>query len=141
MVEIALVLPVLLLLLLGIIEFGLILNDQLLLRQSAEEGARAAAVLGKPVGDVTSVTVEAAKPTVLQPGMVQVEYFDPSSKVWLPAGDIADGSGNDVPRGAMIRVSIVGYRHRLVTGSFFSFLPGCQDGTLAMTASAVRGRE
>jgi Flp pilus assembly protein TadG len=47
----AIVLPLLLLILFGIIDFGLMLNRQLLLTEAAREGARAVA-LDRPAGDV-----------------------------------------------------------------------------------------
>jgi|CZKT01.1.fsa_nt_gi Flp pilus assembly protein TadG len=56
-VEFALLLPVLLLLLFGIIDFGRALNAQITLTQAAREGARLAA-LGEP--DVVSRTQAAA---------------------------------------------------------------------------------
>lgn len=56
-VEFALVLPVLLLILFGIIDFGRALNAQITLTQAAREGARLAA-LGQP--DVVSRTQAAA---------------------------------------------------------------------------------
>ena len=45
----AIVLPLLLLILFGIIDFGMLLNRQLLLNQAAREGARTAAVSGSGV--------------------------------------------------------------------------------------------
>lgn len=45
-VELALVLPVLLLLVLGIVEFGRLYSDQLILQNAAREGVRVAAVGG-----------------------------------------------------------------------------------------------
>ena len=50
LVEMALVLPVLILLMFGIVEFGRIYSSQLMINSVAREGARAAAV-GAPVND------------------------------------------------------------------------------------------
>ncbi|HEY6276044.1 MAG TPA: TadE/TadG family type IV pilus assembly protein [Streptosporangiaceae bacterium] len=61
-VEFALLLPVLLLIVFGIIDFGRALNAQITLTEAAREGARLASV-----GDVTSVVVaqtQAAAPTL-----------------------------------------------------------------------------
>jgi hypothetical protein len=57
-VEFALVLPVLLLIIFGIIDFGRMLNAQITLTEAAREGARAAAILGKSAGEdrIHSVT-------------------------------------------------------------------------------------
>jgi Flp pilus assembly protein TadG len=58
-VEFALLLPLLLLIVLGIIDFGRMLNAQVTLTQAAREGARLAA-LGQPNANVTSRTQAAA---------------------------------------------------------------------------------
>ncbi len=58
-VEFALLLPVLLLILFGIIDFGRALNAQITLTQAAREGARLAA-LGEPQSTVISGTQSAA---------------------------------------------------------------------------------
>ncbi|TNB70745.1 pilus assembly protein [Arthrobacter sp. BB-1] len=60
-VEMAIVLPLLLLILLGIIEFGRVLNIQVSLTQAAREGARYAAIHhGDPSFDVRGATLAAA---------------------------------------------------------------------------------
>ena len=61
MVEFALVLPVLVMLLVGIIQFGQAYNTQLALQASVREGARAAA-LGESPAEVTTRIEEAAAP-------------------------------------------------------------------------------
>lgn len=58
-VEFALLLPVLLMLVFGLIDFGRLLNAQITLTQAAREGARLAA-LGYPSATVVSRTVGAA---------------------------------------------------------------------------------
>lgn len=60
-VEMAIILPLLLLILIGIIEFGRVLNVQVSLTQAAREGARYAAIHYKDPGlDVTGTTLAAA---------------------------------------------------------------------------------
>lgn len=60
-VEMAIVLPLLLLILLGIIEFGRVLNVQVSLTQAAREGARHAAIYhNKPGLDVSGTALAAA---------------------------------------------------------------------------------
>ena len=54
-VEMALVMPLLILMVMGIIDFGRIFNGEIQLSQAAREGARIAA-LGTPDYDVTAVT-------------------------------------------------------------------------------------
>ena len=60
-VEMAIILPLLLLILIGIIEFGRVLNVQVSLTQAAREGARYAAIhYNDPGLDVTGATLAAA---------------------------------------------------------------------------------
>lgn len=60
-VEMAILLPLLLLILLGIIEFGRVFNVQVSLTQAAREGARYAAIHhGEPGFDVQSTALAAA---------------------------------------------------------------------------------
>lgn len=59
LVEFALVLPVLLLLIIGSMEFGLIIHRYMLVAEAAREGARSAAV-GASDGVVTSIAQAAA---------------------------------------------------------------------------------
>lgn len=54
LVEFALILPVLLLLIIGIIEFGWILNGQITLTNAAREGVRAAVVQGETDAYITA---------------------------------------------------------------------------------------
>lgn len=61
MVEFALILPLLVMLLVGIIEFGSAYNTKLALQAAAREGARAAA-LGRDSGDVRDTVEAAASP-------------------------------------------------------------------------------
>lgn len=60
-VELALLLPLLLFLVFGIIDFGRALNAQITLTQAAREGVRLAA-LEKPDGDVSARVQDAATP-------------------------------------------------------------------------------
>jgi Flp pilus assembly protein TadG len=62
-VEFALLLPVLLLLIFGVIDFGRAINDQITLTQAAREGARLAS-LGNSTSAVTTRTESAAAPTL-----------------------------------------------------------------------------
>jgi len=59
LVEFALVLPVLLLLIIGSMEFGLVINQYMVLAEAAREGARSAA-LGSSNATVTAVVRAAA---------------------------------------------------------------------------------
>ena len=58
-VEFALVFPVLILVLIGIIEYGAVFNTQLMLTSAAREGARTMAVTGN-VGQARTAVIDAA---------------------------------------------------------------------------------
>jgi Flp pilus assembly protein TadG len=139
LVELAIVMPLLLLLLLGIIEFGMIMHAQVMLDQGAREGARTAAIGGLQA-EIVAETVRASVPA-LRPDQVHAEFRSPSTGLWEPIGDTADQKENAVPRGVKVRVTIQGYRHRLVTGSFFAWLPGYKDGGFPMAAAMTMRRE
>ena len=59
MVELALVLPLLVMLLVGIMNFGIVLNRQVSIQSAAREGARALA-LGESTGAAQQAVVDAA---------------------------------------------------------------------------------
>jgi Flp pilus assembly protein TadG len=71
LVEFAIVLPILLMLLMGIIEFGRAYNTQLALQASAREGARVAA-LGQPSGDIIAKVQTAASPHTVDPADIDL---------------------------------------------------------------------
>ena len=72
MVEFAIVLPVFLLLVFGMMEFGRVMNQYLVVAEAAREGARSAA-LGGNDGTVTT-TVKAAA-TTIDEGQLTVSIF------------------------------------------------------------------
>lgn len=93
MVEFALVIPLLLLLIFGIIQFGILFNNYLALTDAVRAGARQAAVsrgLPDPVA-VTKTRVERSaaglKPSNL---VITVDPFDPTdgSATWAQGGDV-----------------------------------------------------
>ncbi len=140
-VELAIVLPILLMLLFGIVEFGLIFKDALLVQQAAREGARAAAV-GAPPAQIRSV-VESAAPTLDASLLTVVSQWRQRGSFgewsdWQELGVGADGS-NDAPQGAQIRVKVT-YRHRFVTGGLFSWLANDESGEAIVLASAMVAR-
>jgi hypothetical protein len=55
-VEFALVLPVLLMLIFGIVDFGRMLSAKITVTEAAREGARAAALVGQDAGEARVVT-------------------------------------------------------------------------------------
>lgn len=88
-VELALVLSLLLLILLGILTFGLVMHDYLSVTYASREGARAAALGGSDAAVVDAVTT--ALPATLDPALVTTT--------------ITPAQGNR-PRGATITVTV-----------------------------------
>src|SRR5712691_2035370 len=139
LVEFVIVAPLLLLLLLGIMEFGVIMHDYIMLAQGAREGARTAAI-GGAVKDIQKRVMEASLPTVSQ-NMIQITEFNPGTGGWVAVGDKASGDKNDVPSDGIVRVTIKSFPHHMVTGNFFSWLPGYSNGVLNLSASLTMRRE
>jgi Flp pilus assembly protein TadG len=139
LVEFAIVAPLLLLLVLGIMEFGMIMHDYIMLAQGAREGARTAAI-GRPVRDVQKRVMEASLPSV-KPELVQISSYDANSGAWVAVADKPSGRENSVPSDGIVRVTIKDYPHRMVTGNFFSWLPGYSNGTFKLNASLTMRRE
>ncbi|MHB8996334.1 MAG: TadE/TadG family type IV pilus assembly protein [Armatimonadota bacterium] len=143
-VEFALVLPLLLALLFGIIEFGLVFKDQLAILQAAREGSRIAAV-GRPVAEIQSrITSSASTITLasLSYDIMSRTYNNGVWSAWVTLGDKTDGSGqNDAIQGAQIRVRC-NYTHRLVTGPLFANLIGRPGAsTMPLYSTMVMRRE
>jgi len=103
-VEMAIVLPLLLLLVCGIIDFGRMFNAQITLTEAAREGARAAALGGDPGARATAVagdldvTVDPGTPCAGDPSQdarVKVRYsFTFVTPIGVLAGFL-DGGGLD----------------------------------------------
>jgi Flp pilus assembly protein TadG len=90
MVEFALVLPVVLLLLLGIVQFGIVFNDYIQVTSAAREGARKAAV-SRTQSNPTSVAVQAAKdsaPSLDQSQMTVTVTADTDTTGWRQGGNV-----------------------------------------------------
>ncbi len=93
MVEFAIILPLLLLVLLGIIQFGIVFNNYLTLTDAVRVGARQAAVsrtLPDPVG-VTTNRVKAAAHSLNKDRLViTVTPYNPAdaTATWAQGGDV-----------------------------------------------------
>jgi Flp pilus assembly protein TadG len=143
-VEFALVLPLLLALLFGIMEFGLVFKDQLAVLQAAREGSRIAAV-GRPVAEIQAritTTASTLNTANLTYDIMDRTYSNGAWTTWVNLGDKTDGSGvNDASQGAQIRVRCT-YSHALVTGPLFANLIGRPGATtIPLYANMVMRRE
>jgi hypothetical protein len=140
MVEFAIVVPLLLLLVLGIMEFGMVMHDYIMVVHGAREGARTAAV-GDPVNKIKTQVLSTSALRDLTPAMVQITWFDPNGGGWVPVTDKPSGLNNAVPPDGVVRVAIVDYPHRMVTGNFFAWLPGYQDGHMKLSSRLTMRHE
>ncbi len=146
-VEMVLVTPILLVLLFGIIEFGLIFKDVAILKQATREGARTAAVGTTTTQIISQVRSSAA---TISPDDLTIELkYRVYSGGW-PSWDTAPtlgniGSGdtaqNDALQGAQIRAQ-VSYPHQLISGRLFSGLADNPDSQImTLTTSSIMRRE
>ena len=126
LVEFALIVPILLSMLLGIIEFGWLAKNHLTLANAAREGARAAG-LGKTTTEInTRVRSACATLTGLNdtPSKLTINLQrddGDASNGYAYTTTLGDsGTKNNAPAGALIRVQLV-YSHRSLT-NFIPFL-------------------
>jgi len=137
MVELAMVLPVLMVLLFGILEGGLLIKDVVGLNQAAREGARVAAAGATPTS--IGLHVATSAPTI-DTGQVSELYEHRTCDAggsygeWTVLG--ADGAQNDADEGDQIRVTLH-YPHRLVTGGMFASLADNPDGDSITVSTAI----
>jgi Flp pilus assembly protein TadG len=117
-VEFALLVPVFLFLVLGIVESGLVMTHYLAIQQAAHEGARSAAI-----GEVTSTAIQRALNSAPGIGLVSsnvtLEKSTTGSGAWSA---LADSAGqNNAVTGNYVRVTVL-LQHQWIT-SLFSTTP------------------
>lgn len=139
-VEMAIVAPLLIFLLFGIIEFGLIVKDLVGVNQAAREGARCAAVGAVP--DTLTTRIKAAAPTI-NGADLELAYhyrkFDANTNSWGEWTTLGvDGSYNNAKPGDQIRITVK-YPHQLVTGGLLAGL--ADDGAIMLNTAIVMRRE
>ncbi|MFQ6133336.1 MAG: TadE/TadG family type IV pilus assembly protein [Armatimonadota bacterium] len=146
-VEMALIAPVLIVLLLGILEFGLAIKDYLGVNQAAREAARAAAV-GATIAAMDA-RLDGSAPTIDTSRLARTYEYRTFSEdtgtwsEWLPLSDVGTGSDvqNAAPVGAQVRVS-VSYPHALLTGPLFArFADDAETRSKTLTAAMIMRRE
>lgn len=139
MVEFVIVVPLLLLLIMGIMEFGMVMHDYIMLSQGSRSGVRTAAI-GRPLREIKKEVMDASLPSVKE-DMIQVTYYDSNAGGWVAVSDKQSGLENSVPPDGTVRVTIKDYPHRMVTGGFFAWLPGYSNGNFMLNASLTMRRE
>lgn len=143
LVEFALVLPFLIVLILGIMEFGWLTKNQLSINNATREGARTAA-LGRSTTEITSVIENQTDGVPGSPGKLTITMkcddnnasngYNYNINLSNAAADSEGVVHNDAPAGAMIQVT-VSIPNQSLTG-FFSFLTN-----RTISASVVMRRE
>ena len=123
LVEFALVLPVVLFILMGIIEMGFLVKNQLMLSNAVRDSARYAALGNSSTNVRTRLKNEAGllNPKLTDAQIILERSLDPTATTpiyysWPPDSSVR----NNVPVGNLIRVR-VSYPHRTLT-SFIPFL-------------------
>ncbi len=142
-VELALVLPTLIVLVFGAIEVGLLVRATLAVNHVANEAARSAAI------GTTPAQINASLPAI-SPGinaqLITATYtfrtWDSGTQSWgqwLTLG--SSGSENSAPSGSQIMVELH-YPYRMVFGRLFAvMLHASEEGTITLSTSMVTIRE
>lgn len=140
LIEFALIVPLLIFLLLGIIEFGIVVMHQLTLEQAAREGSRLAAVRNPTPEVVERITNSIATLPNGSELEISMAYSTDNGLTYPYTLEDTGGGVNDAPTGSLIQVSL-SLPHHLVTGSFFGWLTGARNNTLPLHAEVVMRRE
>jgi Flp pilus assembly protein TadG len=148
MVEMAIVTPILVLLLFGILEMGLLIKDYLGISQAAREGVRTAAV-GSTLATIDA-RIKSSAPTIDTTQLIWQGFwrnYNESSgtwdATWSPLQDTGTGADvrNDAPPGAQVKISVT-YPHQLLTGAIFAHLADpTNPGVMTVRANLVMRRE
>lgn len=141
MVEFVIVSSFLFVMLFGIIEFGMAFRDRLNLVTAVRNGAREAAT-GATLAKTRAIVRNTANVAVAD-AQIALEYNTvvDGTGSWVAAADNSGGTANNVPIGFLLRVRTVNWQHQMVTGSFFAWLSGVQQGRLSLAANVVMRRE
>lgn len=141
LVEFALILPILLMLFLGIIEFGVMMMHELTLVQVAREGSREAS-LGRPVASIQERILNMAGALPNHSELQISLSYSTNQGLTYPytLADAGGGSENSAPPGSLIKVKL-NWPHHLLTGSFFSWLSNVRNNTLPLKSEIIMRRE
>ena len=135
LVEFAFCAGLLVLILFGLLEMGLLLGDQATVDQAAREAVRSLAV-GSAPSVAANRAITAATGLTLTGANVQLQRSHPDANgnptSWVTVG--VSGTGNDATTGDFVRATIT-YNHPLLTSLVFT------GGTRTLTAALVMRRE
>lgn len=137
LVEFLVMLPFYATIFFGALEFGTIFHDRIQLNNVCRMGARLAAT-GLTLQDIRD-GVSAYPSLGVTTAMISIEYNDKidGTGSWVAAADNTGGTANNIPSGYLCRVRITGWPHDLVTGTFFSWLPGVSGGNMLMDSEQI----
>jgi Flp pilus assembly protein TadG len=148
MVEMAIVTPVLVLMLFGILEMGLLIKDYLGISQAAREGVRTSAV-GSTLATIDA-RIDSSAPGIDTTQLTWQGYWRDYNEstgtwdaTWSPLVDTGSGADvrNDAPPGAQVKISVQ-YPHQLATGALFAHLADpAESGLITLRANLVMRRE
>lgn len=128
LIEFALVLPILMVLLMGILEAAWLGRAQLTAGNAAREGARLAG-LGKSTTEIKARSQAIGSFLALQTSEISLTYSTDNGATYT--NTLTDSSGkNAAPANSLIKVQIT-HPHRALTG-FFSFLRSYNDQALCV---------
>ncbi len=142
-VELALVVPLLIFLLFGILEFGFLVKDRAELAAAAREAARQAAIGSVPAR--INAEVDANTSTINDAEVTRVFRFrgwDSDSGTWgawQPL--VADGSENNAEQGDQVQISLTYGHPLLVPGLMGAMLNADDSGRVTMSVSTIMMRE
>jgi Flp pilus assembly protein TadG len=132
LIEFAVVSLLLMTLVFGMIEYGLLISERLALQQAAREGARSAAI-GETTAAVTTRVLASAAGVTITSSNVALAKMASGSSSWGSLGNSSDGLQNNAAFGDYVRVTLT-FNHSWVTGLFSS-------SPTVVTAAMVARRE
>ena len=117
-VEFALVVPIILAIMMGILESAWLARTNLTVANATREGARSAAV-GRTTSAIRTRVINAAVPMAIASGNITLTYSTDNGATY-PYTLSDSGSQNNAPGGSMVRV-VVAQPHQSLT-RFFPFM-------------------
>ena len=118
LIEFAMVVPWLVIMILGIVEFGWYAKNQLTVANATREGARAAS-LGRSVGEVILRVRRSAAPIRINDGDVKLQYSTDSGATYRDVHNKVSGTENDAPSGSLLKVTVTAPHRSLTSLSLF----------------------